>query len=110
MIGVGIVRAAYALFAGGLGAPSERELGLLAMYVGGFAAAGAVLGALWPLRSTRVGAYKLGYIGAAIVSSVCGRIVMEAEHDHDRGAFVSVVTIMTLVFGTAAGHQIRRED
>jgi hypothetical protein len=108
MIGVGVARALIVLlFAGGVGISPLRDLGFGLFYVTGFAVAGAMLGALWPLRATRVGAYALGYLGASIVCTVCGVIVMQLEHSRDPRAFAFVVGILTLTFGTAAGHQIR---
>lgn len=111
MLGVGVVRAVIVLIAGGQVSTSPgRDLAMAALYVAGFAVAGASVGALWPLRATRLGAYALGYLGAGIVSAVCGLIVLRIEGDNDPVAFAFVVGIMTLVFGTVAGYQIRQSD
>ena len=107
LIGIGLVRAVIVLLAGGqVSTAPGRDLAMAGLYVAGFAAAGASLGALWPLRATRLGAYALGYLGAAIVSAVCGLIVMRIEGDNDPVHFGVLVGIMTLIFGTVAGYQI----
>ena len=111
LLGVGLVRAVVVLLAGGQVSTSPaRDLAFAGLYVAGFALAGAAVGTLWPLRATRLGAYALGYLGAGIVSAVCGIIVMRLEGDDDPVAFAVVVGIMTLIFGTVAGYQIRQSD
>lgn len=108
---VGLLRAGVAVVMSGTHVTNDGRnyLGLAALYVSSFGTAGGVLGALWPLRRSRIGAYLLGYIGAAIVCSVCGIIVMTMEHENDAMEFVFVVGIGTLIFGTVAGYRIRRD-
>lgn len=111
MLGVGLIRALVVLLSGGSVSTSPlRDLALGLLYVVGFATAGGVLGALWPLRVTRFGAYLLGYIAAGIFCGVCGIIVMRLENDSDPVKFAVITGIMTLVFGTVAGYHIRRAD
>src|SRR5690242_11373332 len=92
LIAVGLIRAAFALLAGhSVSTEGARDLIGAALYVGGFAAAGGVLGALWPLRRSFLGRFLLGYLGAGLVSAVCGVIVMQLENDHDPMAYLFVV-------------------
>jgi hypothetical protein len=92
LLGVGLIRTVVALVAGGEVSTSPvRDLALASLYVAGFAFAGGSIGALWPLRTTLLGAYALGYLGAGIVSAVCGIIVMQIEGDDDPVAFAFVV-------------------
>src|SRR5690242_13168354 len=98
---IGIVRAVIAVIGGQqVTADGLRDLGLALVYVAAFAMAGGVVGAFWPLRRTRPGAYFLGYLGAGIVCTACGVIVMQLEHDRDPRKFLAVVGITTVIFGT----------
>lgn len=114
LLGVGAVRLVIALLTGRSindpGYDISQVLTFVLIYCGGFAAAGATLAALWPLRKSGWGAYLLGYLGAGIVSVVLGRVVMWVEHDHDRDKFLLTAGILTVVFGTVAGYKIRRWD
>src|SRR5689334_6814948 len=108
---IGLLRIIVVLLSGGhVAAAGIRDLGLLAFYVAGFALAGAVVGPLWPLRRTWPGAFLVGYVGAAIVSAVCGVIVMETNDQPEWMLYPIVVGIMTLVFGTLAAIKFRREQ
>ncbi len=113
LLGVGVVRFVIWLAAGhSVEEPATEEIVQLIVlglfYCAGFSAAGAALGWLWPLRHRRLGSYGLGYLGAAIVSAACAAIVMLMEKDLDLVKYAVVAAIMTLVFGTVAGYQIRR--
>jgi hypothetical protein len=88
----------------------SQLLTLVLVYCGSFAAAGATLAGLWPLRESRLGAYFLGYLGAGIVSIILGRLIMWMEHDQDLGSFLFTASVMTIIFGTVAGYKIHRWD
>jgi hypothetical protein len=114
LLGVGAVRLIIALLTGTSISDSAYDISqlltLVVIYCGSFAAAGATLAALWPVRKSVLGAYFLGYLGAGIVSVVLGRLVMWVEHDHDLDKFLLTVGIMTVAFGTVAGYRIQRWD
>jgi peptidoglycan/LPS O-acetylase OafA/YrhL len=113
-LAIAAIRLVVALLTGtsisGEGYHLTQLLTFVVIYCGSFAVAGAALAALWPLRQSRLGAYSLGYLGAAIVSVILGLMIMWMEHDRDWGMFVTTAAIMTLIFGTVAGYQIRRWD
>ena len=111
LLGIGMLRAAIVYLSGQrLSWPEVREAIVIALlYCGAFALAGAAVSALWPLRRNRAGAYALGYIGAGIVSSIIGVIVMWIKEDRDPVAYLFTVGIMTLIFGSVFGHEISKE-
>jgi hypothetical protein len=74
------------------------------LYIAGFSAAGAAVGALWRVRGRRGGPIVLGLLAAGIVSFVCGIIVAGSPVVWD-GAMWLTITIMTLFFGIALGPQ-----
>ncbi len=80
---------------------------LILVYCGSFGVGGAVVAALWPLHGSRSGAYLLGYLGAGIVCGILGGLIMWQEQDYDLQKHLVVWGIMTGIFGTAGGYQIR---
>ena len=103
LVAVGVARAAIAVLLGmDLGINPGRDVVALLVYVAAFTLAGAVSGGLWPLRRTWPGAIVVGYLAGFIVCAACGLIVMELVQSRDRGAYVSMVEIMTAIFGTVA--------
>ena len=104
-LGVGAVRAGGALSGGAtLSGLTEDDVALSLLFVAAFGLAGALLGALWPLRRWSLGALLLGYLGAGIVFSTLGLFMLRGA---DREYFVRVTGICTLFFGTISGLMIR---
>ncbi len=112
LLGVGVIRIVVALLSGTPLRESLPEfnsaLAFAVIYCGGFAAAGATLGALWPLRRRLPGALLLGYVGAGIVSTCVGLLIREGQSPKEFRTLAITVVIMTLAFGTVVGYQIWR--
>ena len=103
LVAVGVARAAIAALLGmDLGISPGRDVVALLVYVAAFTLAGAVTGGLWPLRRSWPGAIVVGYLAGFIVCAASGLIVMELVQSRDRGVYLSMVEIMTAIFGTVA--------
>lgn len=102
---VGMIRMVVALVAGTR--LSFEELGLLAYYVGGFVAGGALAGLLWPFRRWIGGYYGLGVI---VMGFVAFGIAL-AEDGPVAGwssATWLMIVVLSLVFGLALGYGASR--
>jgi uncharacterized membrane protein len=111
MTGVGLLRAgSAALLTRHVSSGTGQGLGGVAGYVGAFAAAGAILGMLWPLKRSKVGAFVLGYLGAGIVCSAVGYLSEIREPHWNWTEFLVLAGIMTVVVGTAAGIQLNEKN
>ena len=104
LLAVGLVRVAIARLSGRRVAMDGFEFGA-ALYALGFAAAGAVVGALWPLRRSLLGRYALGVIGATVVAAFIARAA-DGPVSGWGGAQYVTIGIMGVIFGAVAGYQI----
>ena len=108
LVGVGLLRAALFLLGGGrIAAPEAAELRMLAFYVGGFGAGGALIGALRPLLRGTAGAY----VGCMLA----GVVVMLAIVLGDKGSLeaadpfeLMLFSALGATFGAAAAHGFTR--
>ena len=73
LLGIGVMRFLGAKMAEAPIEPLQADDSYLAaLYVLGFTVAGSVLSMLWGWRRSTVGAFALGYLAAAIVSTLIG--------------------------------------
>jgi len=113
-VGVGLMcfRFALMLFAGhfvradSLGDSIEFVL----LYVGASAAAGGLIGALWPIQRSNPGRFLLAYLGAGVAFTILVAIIMRMQRDYDPVVFAIVVGVMTLIFGTVFARWLRAKD
>jgi flagellar biosynthesis protein FliQ len=106
LLAVGLIRIVVALLTGAqfslseVGGP-EAAVTLAAVYVVAFAAAGAAVGVLWPLRRAARGPQVIAYLAAGIVVAVLGVVVRISERDGGSyGAYAVTVVVLTAVYGT----------
>lgn len=109
-LGVGVVRALFVLASGAhVTGPSSGDIRLLAFYVGGFMAAGVLIGAFWPaLRGTA---------SKTLVFMLGGVVMMFFIVVGDEGSVAAIDTadrifiiVLGIVFGAAAAYGYLRNS
>jgi hypothetical protein len=85
------------------------DLHILGFYIGGFIAAGAIIGVLWPFTRTRSGRYGVSIFGASIfVSSftvgIFGRPTLW------EGAVIFSWAVSSMLFGAMLAKQLKQQE
>ena len=107
-LAVGVLRALVALISGTSVATDDFIPGML-LYGAGFAVAGSIIGALWPLRRNILGRYLVGILGAVIVFAFIARVVDGPLERWDRSSVIGIGVLGTL-FGLVAGYQFGKSE
>ncbi len=100
LIGVGIIRALFAV-ASGHAVDFTPDLPELAGYVASFVVAGVLVGTLWPVRRYRLGRIGIWILGTAVVVGTIMRMESGPVSNWSHNDIWIVVTL-TVVFGVAA--------
>ena len=104
---VGLARAIIVAFTG-------RHIGSdglvrgLSYYALGLAAAGALVGLLWPLRRGLIGRFVLGICAAAVTMA----FIIASDHGPIaswRGEQIQALALFALIFGLPIGYQIGKQ-
>ncbi len=104
---VGLARASIALLSGTHVVFGEMLL-VPTLYIGGFAFAGACVGALAPVSRGLVGRFVVGFLAAAIVSTFLARAMDGPLASWGRVQF-QTIAVMTAFFGLIAGYLIGKD-
>jgi len=105
---VGAVRALGALITGTSIEMDGFVPGVL-LYGAGFAAAGSIDGAMWPLRRSLLGRYLIGILGAIIVFVFIARAADGPFERWDRSSVIGI-GVLGIIFGVVAGYQFGKSE
>ena len=106
-LAIGVVRIIVALvFDRGFAELRWQDALVLAAYVGGFVTAGALLGALAPLRRTKLGALLMGILGAGTAFTAFGLGIAVYSDEYRGPDMVFVAVFCTLIFGVALAKEL----
>ena len=105
-VAIGVLRVVAALIMGAR--VRFEDLHLLLYYVGGFVAAGAVIGLASPLGRHPIGRYSLGVLAAAIVFGVFAFGESGSPRNWDDATWFASI-LCSLIFGIAGAYALRNE-